>query len=145
MSALDGLRAAISKRDRITAEIAAARTTTADLAEAELAVSDAALAAFRADRDEARAAAFEIIASLVPVMARLVAADHVRRALVGERYRFDATRHPPVELWSGEIVARSLANAVPDRFRPEAFTETIEAAASGMAANALASLKGNPK
>lgn len=216
MSARDSLRAAISKRDNIAAEIAAAHAKAADmlaaadtaeaeaaeiehasidreaaalvsgidrpgqagdeerridrlrkkgraakraaelerasfgqlqarLAEAELAVADAALTAFRAERDEAHAAALEVIARVVPFMARLVAADHVRRALVGDRYRFNATQHPPIELWSGEIVARAFAKAVPDRLRPEGFAETIEAAAENMAAEALASLKGNPK
>jgi len=115
------------------------------LAEAELALSDAALSAFRADRDEAHAAALEVIASLAPLMARLVAADRVRRALVGDRYRLNATRHPPIELWSGEIVTRAFVKAVPDRLRPDAFAETIEAVAENMAAKALASLKGNPE
>jgi hypothetical protein len=115
------------------------------LAEAELATSEAALTAFRAERDEARAAALEVIASLVPFMARLVAADRVRRTLVGDRYHLNATRHPPIELWSGEIVARAFAKSVPDRLRPEAFAETIEAAAEKMATEALASLKGSPK
>jgi hypothetical protein len=115
------------------------------LADAELALSDSTLTAFRADRDEAHATALEVIASLVPFMARLVAADRVRRALVGDRYRLNATRHPPIELWSGELVARAFANAVPDRLRPEAFVETIEAAAENMATEAMALLKGSPK
>lgn len=149
MSARDSLRAAISERDSIAAEIAAAPRRSTELegrfADAELAVSDAALAAFRADRDEAQASALEVIASLAPLMARLAAADRVRRELVGDHYRLDTARHPPIELWSGEIVAHTFAKALPDRLRPEAFTEIIEAEAENIAAEALASLKGNPR
>lgn len=149
MSARDILRAAISKRDEIAAEIAATPRSSANmerrLAEADLAVSDAALTEFRSERDEAHASALEIIASIVPLMARLVAADRIRRALVGDHYRLDATLHPPIELWSGEIAAHAFAQGVPERLRPDAFAETIEAEAEKIAAKALASLKGSPK
>jgi hypothetical protein len=117
----------------------------AQVSAADVAISDVVLADFRANRDGARVAALEIVASLVPHLARLVAADHVRRTFIGDRYRFEATDHPPAELWSGEIVARAFAKALPDRLRPEGFAETIDAVAKSIAAETLELLKEKTK
>lgn len=143
---IDGLRKQ-ARAARRAAELATVgiEQLHAQVSAADVAIADVVLADFRADRDGARAATLEIVASLVPHLARLVAADHVRRTFIGDRYRFNATDHPPAELWSGEIVARAFAKAVPDRLRPEGFAETIDAVAKSIAADTLESLKGKAK
>ncbi len=88
-------------------------------------VVDGALLVFREDRDAAYRAALEAVALLVKPLAGLISADRILREVAGDLYRFDATKHPPSELWSGEIVAKALISALPERLTPYRFVDDI--------------------
>lgn len=136
-----------SKAGQRAAEVARAEIPNieARLVEAHQQAVDATLTAFRMERDAAQTAALETFASLSLPLAQLAAADRVRRGLVGDRYRFDASENPPGELWSGEYVVKTLLAALPARLSPDGITETVTALAESVAAETLASLKGDVK
>ena len=109
--------------------------------EAEAGVTDAALAHFRAERDAAHFDAIKALGGLATALARMTAADHVRNRIAGERFTFDATRHPPAELWSGAHQARALLKAIPERFGGVGLSAQVEAEAARITAATLQSLE----
>lgn len=125
--------------DIVLAEIPALQEK---LGKADTAVSDAALTDFRVERDAAVTDAIEAIASLRPTLARLIAAERVRRRLIGDRFTFDARHHDPRQLWSGEHVAAKFLDSIPSRLLPDGFPAAVTATAERIAAEMLAALKG---
>ncbi len=113
----------------------------AKLREAEAALTDAALAYFRAERDAAHADAMKALGGLATAFARMASADLVRNRIAGERFTFDATRHPPAELWSGAHQARALLKGVPERFGGAGLAAQVEAEAARIATTTLQSLE----
>ena len=109
--------------------------------EAEVTFNEAALIRFRASRDAAYADALKTVAALVPSFARLIAADIVRDSLLGARFAFDATRHSPVQLWSGAHQTRAILKAIPGRFGGEALSAQVEAEALLIAGQTLRQLE----
>jgi hypothetical protein len=109
-------------------------TTTDDAEQAKI---DEALTAFRTARDTALREVVDGIARLTLPLARLVAADRIRRELIGDHYRFNAISNPPHELWSGEYVVKLFLAALPDRLTPEDFFEDIAIVAEQRVATAL--------
>lgn len=104
------------------------------LAEAERDVVDAALSAFRAERDAEHLEVLAAVDALGLALARLLAADLAREALTGRRFAFDPARHPPADLWQPRPLVSALVAAVPARFAPDGWAEGIERGAFALAA-----------
>ena len=67
------------------------------------------------------AEAREKLSELLPVAARLIAADQLRLALIGERFPMPRDRIPP---FRGLSLVRAFVEAIPERLLPPALAET---------------------
>ncbi len=104
------------------------------LAEAERDVVNAALTAFRAERDAEHLQVLAAVDALGLALARLLATDLAREALTGRRFAFDPARHPPADLWQPRPLVSALVAAMPARFAPDGWVEGIERGAFALAA-----------
>lgn len=104
-----------------------------DLKAAEAAFTNARLHVYRPDRDAALAEVRATVETLGGALARLLAADLVLAAAVGEWFAFNPGEHPPAELWRPRPLIASFVGAIPARFRPADFGETIARAAEALA------------
>lgn len=100
---------------------------------AEAAITNAQLHVFRADRDTALVEVLVATESLGAAHARLLAADLILDAVVGQRFSFDPGEHPPSELWRPRPLIAQMVGAIPARFRQADFGETIARAAEAIA------------
>lgn len=62
----------------------------------------------------------EVLATLADPFTRLIAADQIRQATIGDRFAVPDGRKAP---FSGPIAIRKFVNAIPDRFRPPELEE----------------------
>lgn len=124
---------------RRAAELAEAEIPALERAieECERAIVDAALTAFRAERDAAHREVLAAAEALGLALARLLATDLAREALTGRRFAFDPAKHPPPELWQPRPLVTALVAAMPPRLTPDGWAEGIERGARAMAETAL--------
>lgn len=104
-----------------------------ELRVADVAVTGAHLVVFRADRDTAHTEVLAAMETLGCALAKLLAPDLILDAAVGERFSFDPREHPPSELWRARPLIAALLDAIPARFRPADFGETVALAAEALA------------
>lgn len=124
---------------RRAAELAEAEIPALERAieECERAIVDAALTAFRAERDAEHRELLAAVDALGLALARLLATDLAREALTGRRFAFDPAKHPPPELWQPRPLVTALVAAMPPRLTPDGWAEGIERGARAMAETAL--------
>lgn len=80
------------------------------------------------------------LAALAPAFARLVAADQLRSATIGDRFTLPDGCSPPI---GGVPLFRSFAKGVPERLRPPELTETaLFAAAHEISREIIVYIKG---
>jgi len=80
------------------------------------------------------------MAALAPALARLIAADQIRTATIGERFPLPDGKAPPI---GGLPLFRAFAKALPERFKPAELAETLLfQAAHAISSETIASIKG---
>lgn len=103
------------------------------LEQCERVIVDAALTAFRAERDAAHREVLAAAEALGLALARLLAADLARGSITGGRFAFDPARHTPEDLWQPRPLVSALVAAMPARFAPDGWAEGIERGARAIA------------
>lgn len=80
------------------------------------------------------------LTGLAEPFARLIAADQIRNATIGERFPMPNGRTPP---FSGLIVVRKFISAIPERFRPPELDEgRLLNAANAISSSIIQQIKG---
>lgn len=115
----------LAEEERVTLE--------RELKAGEVAVTGAWLGNFRHNRDAGHRDVQAAVDRLGEALARLLAADLILDAAVGERFAFDPNEHPPADLWRPRPLIAALVGAIPARFRPADFGETIARSAEAIA------------